>query len=229
MKKSNKLLLGGFLTLLLFITAIHLSLYAKYKAGNYTVFHAEEELGSLPMQQFPNILFISVRNVPEAIVRFSDVTKVGKDTDDNLQIVQKGDTLQITGRGAQQELEPPTTIYLPHNATLSVYHSSLSFMAGKKTIQNTATIYLQTSNAIFHGKESPLQLGRLQLVASDRSQVMFLGNTQVGQLDVRLSNSEIETTEGNFGQLNIVTDSLSRISLPAKQLLKANIRTTTPE
>jgi hypothetical protein len=58
---------------------------------------------------------------------------------------------------------------------------------------------------------------------------VFHDNTQVDHLDLQLSNSVLESAEGNFGQLTIVTDSLSRISLPTKQLLKANIRTTTAE
>ena len=39
MKKSNKLLWGGFLTVLLMIAGIHIALYAKYKNGNYTIYH----------------------------------------------------------------------------------------------------------------------------------------------------------------------------------------------
>jgi hypothetical protein len=46
---------------------------------------------------------------------------------------------------------------------------------------------------------------------------------------LQLSNSGIEAPEGDFGQLSIVTDSLSRISLQSKLLLKANIKTSTPQ
>jgi hypothetical protein len=157
------------------------------------------------------------------------VAQVEKGKDENLQYVQKGDTLQITGKATQQGFEYPATFYLPHNATVSVFNSSVSFVAGKKPTLNNPVIYLQKSHAIFPAEESPVQLGHVRVVASDNSLAIFHKGTRVEQLDVQLSNSALESAEGNFGQLSIITDSLSRISLPAKQLLKANIRTTTPE
>ncbi|MDQ3279601.1 MAG: hypothetical protein M3Q06_14845 [Bacteroidota bacterium] len=229
MKKSNKLLLGGFLTLLLFITAIHVSLYAKFKAGNYTVFSAEDDLKALSMQQYPNILFVSIRNVPGCTVKFGDVAQVEKDNDDGLQYVQKGDTLHITGNSAQEEFQRTATFYLPHNATLSVFNSSLSFVGGEKLLQANPVIHLQKSHAVFTGERNLLQLAHLQVLASDGSFVMFRNNTQVNRLDLQLSNSTLEAMESNLSQVTIVTDSLSRIALPAKQLLKATIRATTPE
>lgn len=227
MKKSNKLLLGGFFILLLFIAAIHISLYAKYKAGDHTPYNAEDDLAPLSMHQFPNVLFVSVRNVPGATVKFSDVAQTEKGENKEIQYVQKGDTLQITGSGNKEGFQRPVAFYLPHKVTLSVYNSSLSFVAGKNQSQTNPVIHLQRSRAIFTGQYNPLQLGNLQIVASDSSAVIFRGNTQVTHLDLQLSNSAIETEKGNFGQLTIVSDSLSHIALPAKQLLKANIKTTT--
>ena len=229
MKKSNKLLLGGFLTLLLILAAIHIALYAKYKAGDYTIYNEEDDLTSLSMQQFPNILFVTLRNVPEGTVKFSDVAQLEKGKEDDFQYTRNGDTLQITGTANQQEYRRPVTFYLPANATLSLFNSSFVFEAGKEVTQNNPVVYLQNSRAIFPGNQGPFSLGHLRIVASDNSGVYFRGNTQVARLDVRLLNSEIEATESDFGQLSIETDSLSRISLPAKQLLKATIGTTTPE
>ena len=36
MKRSNKILLGGFLTAVLLLTAVHIGLFAKYKNGAFT-------------------------------------------------------------------------------------------------------------------------------------------------------------------------------------------------
>jgi hypothetical protein len=226
MKKSNKLLLGGFLTLLLIFAAIHIALYAKYKSGDYTIYNGEDDLTSLSMQQFPNILFISVRNVPGATVKFSDVAQVKKGEDEELQYARKGDTLQITAPATPKGFRSPITLYLPSSATYFLFNSSLAFEAGKAGTQNNPVVYLQKSQAIFSESQRPLKLGHLRVVASDSSLAMFQGNTQVAHLDVRLSNSAIESNNSDFSQLTIVTDSLSRISLPAKQLLKATI---TPE
>jgi hypothetical protein len=227
MKKSNKILLGGFLTLLLIFAAIHIALYAKYKAGDYATYSAEDELARLPMQQFPNILFVSIRNVSDATIKFSDVAQVEKGKKEGLAFATKGDTLQITGNSGYSEFRRPVTIYLPYNSTLFLQNSTLSFVKNKNEVQNSPVIYLQKSQVIFPGDRNPLSLTNLRLFVSDSSLAYFGGNTQVAQLDVRLSHSSFEATESDFGQLSIVTDSLSQISLPAKQLLKATISTTT--
>ncbi|MDB5206784.1 MAG: hypothetical protein JWR72_1859 [Flavisolibacter sp.] len=227
MKKSNKLLLGGFLTGLLLITAIHVTLYAKYKAGDYTVYNAEGDLASQSMQTFPNILFVSVRNVPDATVKFSDVAGVEKVENPGVVYVRRGDTLLITGTDStnNHDFDYRVALNLPHNATLSVFNSFLSFKTGKKTAESNPIIYLQKSQAIFSGAETPVQFGHLKVFASGSSTATFRGNTQINNLEVQLSHSSIEYTDGNFDQLSIVTDSVSRISLQSKHLLKANIKT----
>jgi len=230
MKKSNKLLLIGFLTGILLISAIQITLYAKYKSGNYTIYNAEADLAAQPLQTFPNILFVSVRNVPQATVKFSDVAAVEKGQEDDIDYVRKGDTLLISGRDSMQQSNAGgrVTFHLPPTATLSVFHSVLFFGAGKNRTENNPVIYLQKSEALFSGNSGPLQLGQVKLVATDSSTASFIGNTQVNNLDVQLSNSALEYSEGNLGQLSIQTDSLSRISLQSKYLLKTNIKTTVP-
>lgn len=229
MKKSNKILLGGFLTLLLIFAAIHIALYAKYKAGDYTAYNAEDDVARLSLQPFPNILFVSVRNVPGATVKFSEVAQTEKENKGDMEYARKGDTLQITGNSEHGEFRRPVTIYLPYNATLSLHNSVLYFNQNKNAPQHSPVIYLQKSQVIFPGRQNPISLAHLRLIASDSSLVVFGNNTQVSQLDLRLSNSSFEAAESNFGQLSIVTDSLSRISMPSKQLLKATISAPTSE
>lgn len=230
MKKSNKLLLAGFLAVVVLITAIHVSLYAKYKNGNYTIFHATD-LSPQSMEPFPNVLFISIRNVAGATVTFSDVAAVEKVEEGNIQYVRKGDTLLITGREGvnRRDFDYPIEFHLPSNANLTAYNSSLSFKPGKTIVENNPVIYLKKSQAVFSGAENRFNLGQMKVVASDSSTVLFFGNTQISNLEVQLSNSSFEFGEGNIGQLSIITDSLSRLSLQSKHLLKANIKNITPQ
>src|SRR5829696_7722228 len=105
MKKSNKLLLAGFLAVVLLISAIHITLYAKYKAGDYTIYNPEDDLTAQSMQSFPNILFVSVQNVPLGNVKYHDVAQVEKGEEDDIQYVRKGDTLVITGKDNERGLQ----------------------------------------------------------------------------------------------------------------------------
>jgi len=223
MKKSDKLLLGGFLAGLLLISALHITLYAKYKAGNYTLYNEQENLASA-MQSFPNIMVVSVRNVYGATVRLGDAAAVEKDNDGHLHYVQKGDTLLITSNANQNsDGWNDVNINLPQNVMLSAFNSSLFFRRSKNSTGRNCAIRLHKSSLTFSGTETPFRLGGVNIVASDSSAVSFRGNMQVDNLDVKLSNSSIEYEDGDVGRITIQTDSASRISLKAKHLTKASI------
>ncbi|HUC80580.1 MAG TPA: hypothetical protein VMR70_06665 [Flavisolibacter sp.] len=229
MKKSNKLLLGGFLLLLMFISVIHISLFAKYKAGNYTVYSAQNDFGEQTMQSFPNIAFVSVRHVPGATVRFSSTAAVEKTENSEIQFIQKGDTLLITGKDTTEPRGGyPVVFQVPHNATINVFNSRISFRQGDNIVPNPV-LYLANSHAYFATPGKRFELGNLKVTATNHSSISFEGNTHVGQLDVHLLNSALEYAEGDFGRLSLFTDSLSRLSLQSKHLLKADIKTITPE
>jgi hypothetical protein len=165
MKKSNKLLLGGFLTVLLMVTGIHIALFAKYKNGNYTIRHREDNKGDR-MQSFPNVSIVVIRNVSGAAVRIGDRAEVDNLNEEVIQYIQNGDSLVITGRFLFGESEGIRLVKLtlPYNATLSVVNSYVYF----------------------------------------------------------------ENNEGYDGPVSIITDSVSRLSIPSKHLLKAKI-TTVPK
>jgi hypothetical protein len=227
MKKSNKLLLGGFLTVMLMITGIHIALFAKYKNGNYTIYHAEDRRAQYPMQSFPNVSFVTIRDMRGVTIQFGDIAEVEKDKEDVMQYVQKGDSLVITGRDVDDLLDGGrlVNLTLPYNVSLSVLNSLISFEKGKKTAGINPVIYLQNSRALFVETKDPLLLEHVKLIASDKSIAAFHGNTQVTNLEVQLTNSTLEYNEGDAGQLSIVTDSVSRLSLQTKHFLKAKITT----
>jgi hypothetical protein len=163
MKKSNKLLLGGFLTVMLMVTGIHIALFAKYKNGNYTIYRREEKKADDRVQTFPAVSFVIVRNVSGAAIRIGDRAEVDNLNEEVIQYIQKGDSLVITGRFLFGESEGIRLVKLtlPYNATLSVVNSYVYF----------------------------------------------------------------ENNEGYDGPVSILTDSVSRLSIPSKHLLKAKITT----
>src|SRR5689334_21691636 len=100
MKKSNKLLLGGFLMVMLFIIGIHIALYAKYKSGDYSLVPAyhPEKMEETEMQQFQDVRIVRLRNVFFATVYFGDSAAVEKGKEGLIRYEQRGDSLFITGK-----------------------------------------------------------------------------------------------------------------------------------
>ena len=227
MKKSNKLLWGGFLTVLLMIAGIHIALFAKYKNGKYTIYHRQDNRQDGRMKSFRNVSTVIIRNVDGATVQFGDSAEIEKVKDDVLQYVCNGSSLIIDGlNGMGHSTERGlVNITLPYNVKLSAVNSFLLFEKGKEDAENNPVIYLQKSRAVFGEDANQFQLGHLKVIASDSSIASFQGHTQVNNLEVMLSNSALEYNEENAGQLSIVTDSVSRLSLPFKHFLKAKITT----
>ena len=229
MKKSNKLILAGFLLIVFIITAINVTIYAKYKRGDYTIYHAEDYMEPVSMDSFPGIKFISIYNIVGGVATFGDIAEVEKGIEKNrLQYSRVGDSLVITGMEKDNQRGRYRIAFtFPYNATLSFFNSSLVLKGDNKSKEINTDLRLQKSSALFFGIDNPLRFGQMKVFALDSSTAKFQGNTQIGNFEVQLSNSAIDYGEGNFDQLSIVTDSISRISLQTKQLLKAKITTTT--
>ncbi len=223
MKKSNKILLGGILTVILIITGIHIALFAKYQTGDYTIYQPEDILPS--MDQYPGVSFVTLHNV-NGEVQFGDIASVQKNRENSIECKQVGDTLVITGReGRQLYGKGSFNFTLPPNVTLKAFNSSIYFKTGKENSATNPVIHLHKSVFIFNEYRQPIRLSLVKLYASDSSLASFNDHTQIDQLEVQLNNSRLEYHDGDPGQLSIMTDSLSRLSLLSKHLLKAKITT----
>jgi len=225
MKRSNKLLLGGFLTIILIMVAIHISLFAKYRAGNYTLYN--DDLAPMAMQAFPTTKFISLNNLPNVEVRFADTMKVEKVDGDQIQFSQRGDTLHVSPKDTSEEngYEEKLTIHIPTNTLLSATNSQVVFHSSPRAKKGSAAIFLNRSKLLFLSPEGHINIGALKITAANKSSVSFQ-NSVIDQLDVQLLNSSLRDTEGSIGLLSITTDSLSQINLQAKHLLNAKIATS---
>jgi len=132
MKKSNKLLLGGFLTVILIITGIHIALYAKYKRGDYILYHRTEILTDSNFGPINNIKLVRIQNVFSANIRFGGATIIESGREGDLQVDQKGDSLFIRGKyfiEGQDNHRIQLNITLPYDATIvtdSISHVTLT-------------------------------------------------------------------------------------------------------
>jgi len=121
MKKSNKLLLGGFLFVVFMIVGIHIALYAKYKNGDYTLRQRANPFVDSTMQQFQGIRSVRIQNVFAVTIHFDSVAAIERVNEHIIKYEQKGDSLFITGHfvtNGQSDNRFPITVTLPYNAII---------------------------------------------------------------------------------------------------------------
>lgn len=141
MKKSNKLLLGGFLTVILIIAGVHIALYAKYKNGNYTIQERGAIVENDRMKRFPNVSHVIIRNIRGASIRFGETAAVDKDQEDLVRSEQKGDSLIITGHVLNNERPDGLSaiIILPYNVTIETDSVSLIALQSNQFLKTKIT------------------------------------------------------------------------------------------
>lgn len=231
MKKSNKLLLAGFLVLLLSISGVQLALYAKYKSGNYTVYAVEKDPAFSAIESFNGVKSVRVENVSTASIVFSDVAVVDNQYKNLLEFVRNGDSILIRGKSKLywDDSSDQVLLHLPTGLPITLENSFIIFRGGKMENSQNAVLSLRNSTAIFSGKRTALSLESLKLQATDNSKASIEQNAFVRNLNVHLLNSSFSYNENNPVNVSILTDSISRISLPYKLLTTAKITTTSTE
>lgn len=225
MKKSNILLLSGFILSIIFISAINLSIYANYKRGNYTIFVDDATVRPDAMQSLPGIRVVSIRDLKNTDIEFADVMQVEKDTI-AYRYTTLGDSITFSpGNSNRNERHRRNLIVVPYSAQLHLYNSTVAFTGSGVEWSKTSAITLHRSGAEFLGKPNSLNIDRLDIIGLDSSTVSIGKNTRVKQLQLQLETSTLNETGGMIDSLSIATDSLSKISLQTKHLLKATITT----
>ncbi|HZH94827.1 MAG TPA: hypothetical protein VEY06_03040 [Flavisolibacter sp.] len=238
MKKSNRILLGIFLTAVLLVAAVHVTLYAKYRSGDYTVL---DDMQSMVMQSFPHVKFVSVSNMSVSI-GFADSAQVEKTEDKEIRFYQKSDTLHIVGTDSSDngKYNHFLTINLPINTSVSGYNTALSFVNRTEVGPQNFSMYLNNSELLFSdrreggddksNKIKPVSFGNVKVTAMNNSVVAIDDtHTVIDNLDLELANSSIRDNKGSIGRLSIKTDSLSHISLQAKHFFHVKSNTAVNE
>ncbi len=229
MKKSNKILLGGLLTVVLLLAAVHIALYAKYRNGHYIPY--TNELQSMVMQSFPHAKFVSLHNIENAVIEQGDSLKTEKKEKDEVSYVQRGDTLHIsTDTSNQRRYWGDVYIQLPEGISVAAVNSRLSFQQSIKTAASDLAVYLNNSTVSLstNSNNKKLQLTTLQVDAFNNSNIE-LNNSNITNLNVLLQQSTLNDMSGSIDSLSITTDPASRISLQAKHFTKAKVNTTVYE
>lgn len=232
MKKSNKILLGGFLTLVLVLVSVYMTLSARYKAGHYTSYNGNMDEEAIRTQEFANTRHIDVRYFKNVSVRVGDRMKVeqfGYDAEDII-LTQKGGTVQLSLKDStsNDNMYGYMVVYVPENSLVSAHKATLRIEGNQGKKINALHIVANGSHVAFQQPKNMLQIDSLNVEATNNATIE-LQNAQIDKLAVQLNGSELHDQQAVINQLKLNADSVSRINLQAKHFINYTTKTAAHE
>jgi hypothetical protein len=234
MKTSNKILLIYFLMALLIMTAVHLTLYAKYKRGEIVPFERIRE-GRFEEHALPKVKYVSVTGFQRCNILPAAEPKIRifKMRETRLKYSIVNDTLVITGDSslAKQDFEQSPrnfqtiNLYLPGTEEINAFYTSLFLNGGAdSTSAPSWSINLSNGSALTTGdfNNKKAFFNRLQ-VNANTSNVTFNNESVINELNVHASGSLINNQKADVKHLQLQMDDNSTIMLQGKNLKDINI------
>jgi hypothetical protein len=232
MKKSNKILLGGLLTVILIIVAVHVALYARYKAGYYTPFNQKETATASNVKTFANAHHIDIRYFRNVSIQVGEQMRIepyGFD-ENELVITEKGGMVQLAPRDSANgdDLYGYMLIHVPANSLVTAHNATIRVEGqdGKKI--KSLHFNVTGGRLTFKQRENMVQIDSLNVEAANRA-IIELQNTHINKLSVQLNASELIDQQAIINQLKLNADGASRINLQSKNLLNLTTKTTAHE
>lgn len=232
MKTSNKILLGGLLTVILLLVTVHAVLYARYKAGYFTSVKDQDKRAS-NTKEFANARQIDIRYFKNVSIQVGDRMRIEPYgfKDNELVLTEKSGVVQLAPKdsASSDDLYGYVLVYVPENSSVTTHNAILRVEAdddGKK-IQGL-NFNINGGSLIFRQREKMVQIDSLNIAAANQADIEFY-NARIDKLSVRLNASNLLDEEAVINQLKLQADSASRINLQSKNFLNITANTTAHE
>jgi hypothetical protein len=232
MKASNKILAGGFFTIILGLLAVNVALYARYKAGNYVPYSEKENAEATQVKEFANARSIDIRFLSNVVVRIGNRMKIEQYGENNGDVVltEQGGRVELFLKDSigSERMFKYVIVYVPENSTISSYkaHIRVDGQNGEKI--HHLNFIVSGGQIDFERPKSMLNIDSLSVDAANQA-VIELKNAQIRKMSVQLNASELTDHESDIQELKLNTDSASRINLQTKNFLNLTNKTTVHE
>lgn len=235
MKKSNKILLGGILLIVVILLSINAALNARYKSGHYALYNDAMANQAMQVKEFSNAGKLDIRFLHNVHIRSGQRLRVehyGNEKAD-VSIIEKGGTVYLEGKNIRSSESSELNydfiiIYVPNNCTIDASKASLILEGQKGPRMNSLAINASESRVMFNEAKPLLQIDSLHIAGLNKS-FLDLQNTQIEKLAVRLNASELRDQDAVINQFMLEADSASQVNLQTKNLLKLTAKTTAHE
>lgn len=229
MKTSNKILLIYFLFALLGITAVHVTLYAKYNRGEYVSFDKirEERMEEIAL---PNIKYVSVTGLQRCNILPATSPKMKRYImpGSRMKYSIVNDTLIITGDSVltKQELVDgrrgyqTMNLYLPGTPAINAVYTELFINGAPDTTSAQSYVVNLSNQSILNTGDMDFKkvfFKGLQVNASN-SFVTFYYGTVINELSLQTTNAKVTNQNGDIKHIQLHMDDQSTITLHGNNL-----------
>lgn len=234
MKTSNKILLGIFLSPLLIIAAINMTLYAKYKSGHYIAMTTVER-DRFIRQPLKNISYVAVYGLNNFTVKAADTARlqIEKDEHGHLHYSIHGDSLIIHGdsllnKARENEIlrsYQSVTLYLPGEINILADNTDI-YLAGSTDSTKGRSLHLQLSNSSRCEVPDDFDNAKLQYFnvlsvhANNANGIELSGAAHIDALNLVLANTPFDDKSAVINKLVISADKNSSLTLKGDNLEK---------
>jgi hypothetical protein len=229
MKKSNKILIGGLLTIILILVALHIGIYAKYKNGDYVVYDENTMNSDLIVDNYTNVNRVVVSNRANTVIKLGDNTRVEQyRKSDEVKITQNGNVLMISGKDTSDQAKNSgysVVVYVKNGTQIDFINANGSIRGSKGKEFSVLNVSSKDSYVDITDPNQALRIDSLQLNASAQSNI-YLGEVQIRTLNIQLNESLLVDENAEVNQILLNADANSRIHFQSKNLLKLKTNTT---
>jgi hypothetical protein len=213
------------------MVGVHVSLYAKYKKGDFTAVNDDMWPMNMISQSLTGINYVSLENVESLYIQAGDSTKLEyekteRNEENTLQVTRKADTLFVTVKNnGNTNGKWYRRTQLSLSRLLPVHIKNSHSYIGSSKIKQPLAMDVSLDEAFMevnNNSQETMNFSTLKVNAVNGSQINLF-NTTINALDVTLRNSSLEETTLNTDSIKIATDASSKIELSGKNLQKAKI------
>ena len=237
MRTSNKIILGIFLAPLVAVTAINLTLYAKYKSGSYVSMKAVQD-DRFTRIKLSNTNKIAVYGLSNFSIIPSDSMKleIEKNGHGHLHYTISADSIVIHGdstiqrANGKKEVErsyEDVNLFLPAGVVLFADNTDVSVKGNKDSTKAASYQFSIVNDAtlkvVQEGDDSThVYFKTLNIQASKSAGIELTAHTKITDLTLSLIMSAFTDNGASIDKLTIASDKVSNISLKGDNLNKVN-------
>lgn len=234
MRKSNKILLGGFVALVLITIGVHVTLYAKIKNGDLVVLRdgTDEQMERIVAG---NIKHVLIKGMEECRIVTGDsaILEMNKNRNKNFRYRVAGDSLIVEAGLSDEDyatgrrIYVAATLHLPPVESITASYSNV-FLSGVSDTSAAISRNINLSHCQLHlrnnSRDGKPAFWKDLAINSRSSALHFAGGAVLNELVLTMNDNSVLTDEGAMvSNFQLQMDGSSSVNLHGAMLDKLKL------